>query len=44
MRGSGRITLSYLRTARKAAVSVCDDGPGMSPATQKRIFEPYYTT
>lgn len=44
MRGSGRITLSYVRTARKAAVSVCDDGPGMSPAAQKRIFEPYYTT
>ena len=44
MRGAGRITLSYVRTARKAAVSVCDDGPGMSPAAQKRIFEPYYTT
>ena len=44
MRGSGRITLSYVRTAHKAAVSVCDDGPGMTPAVQKRIFEPYYTT
>lgn len=44
MRGSGRITLSYVRTARKAFVSVCDDGPGMTPAAQKRIFEPYYTT
>lgn len=44
MRGSGRITLSYVRTARKASVSVCDDGPGMTPAAQKRIFEPYYTT
>lgn len=44
MRGSGRITLSYVRTARKAFVSVCDDGPGMTPAVQKRIFEPYYTT
>lgn len=44
MRGSGRITLSYVRTAHKAAVSVCDDGPGMTPAAQKRIFEPYYTT
>ena len=29
MRGSGRITLSYVR---------------MTPAAQKRIFEPYYTT
>lgn len=44
MRGSGRITLSYVRTAHKASVSVCDDGPGMTPAVQKRIFEPYYTT
>lgn len=44
MRGSGRITLSYVRTAHKASISVCDDGPGMTPATQKRIFEPYYTT
>ena len=44
MRGSGRITLSYVRTAHKASVSVCDDGPGMTPAAQKRIFEPYYTT
>ena len=44
MRGSGRITLSYVRTAHKASVSVCDDGPGMTLAAQKRIFEPYYTT
>ena len=42
MRGSGRITLSYVRTAHKTSVS--DDGPGMTPAAQKRIFEPYYTT
>lgn len=44
MRGSGRITLSYIHTARKAVIAVSDDGPGMTQAQQKRIFEPYYTT
>ena len=46
MRGSGRITLSYThaKPARKAVISVSDNGPGMTPEQQKRIFEPYFTT
>ena len=46
MRGSGRITLSYThaKAARKAVISVSDNGPGMTPEQQKRIFEPYFTT
>ena len=46
MRGSGRITLSYThaKATRKAVISVSDNGPGMTPEQQKRIFEPYFTT
>ncbi len=33
-----------LRPGRYVKISITDDGPGMSPEIQKKIFEPYFTT
>ena len=44
MHGAGKIVLSYAHSAHKAVITVSDNGPGMTQARQKRIFEPYFTT
>lgn len=33
-----------LRPGRYIKISIADDGPGMSPEVQKKVFEPYFTT
>lgn len=38
------VSLSFDRRARRAALEVADNGPGISPADKNRIFEPYFTT
>ncbi len=35
----GTVTLRFVRTANLASVTVSDDGPGIAPADQQRIFE-----
>jgi signal transduction histidine kinase len=37
--GAGTISLSFSRTSGAASVSVRDQGPGVAPADQQRIFE-----
>jgi PAS domain S-box-containing protein len=34
----------YARTGEFIALSISDNGSGMDPAVQRRIFEPFYTT
>ncbi|MBV9772545.1 MAG: HAMP domain-containing histidine kinase, partial [Gemmatimonadetes bacterium] len=40
----GTITVRAEATARRVAIRVADDGPGVSPAVRKQIFEPGVTT
>ncbi|MGC5585144.1 sensor histidine kinase [Ornithinimicrobium sp. W1665] len=42
--GSGRITVRAQRTDDRVRVEVEDDGPGVPPSLQGRIFEPRFTT
>ncbi len=43
-RNGGRITLQGARAGHEAVLSVADDGPGIDPAIQERLFEPFFTT
>ena len=38
----GEVTLTLDQTASHAVITVCDHGPGVPPAQQDRIFEPFY--
>jgi signal transduction histidine kinase len=40
----GRVTVSAGRERDSVVVSITDDGPGIPPDVQPRIFEPFYTT
>lgn len=40
----GIIIITTQRMGKKALISIKDNGNGMSESTQKRIFEPFYTT
>ncbi|MGD8200599.1 sensor histidine kinase [Ornithinimicrobium sp. W1679] len=42
--GSGRITVRAQRADDRVRVEVEDDGPGVPPSLQGRIFEPRFTT
>ncbi len=44
MPGGGRLTLRAWTAAGRACLAVADTGPGIPPADQARIFEPFYTT
>lgn len=42
--GGQRVRVGGAEHGERIRVIIDDDGPGMSPAVQKRAFEPYYTT
>ncbi len=44
MGGVGEITLSLTKEDDWLKLSITDHGTGMTPAQQKQIFEPFYTT
>lgn len=44
MQNRGKIEVKVERSGKMAVISVRDDGPGIPPALQRRIFEPGYTT
>ncbi len=39
----GTITIGIAETAGAARIAVSDDGPGISAADQRRVFDPYFT-
>lgn len=41
---AGHITVTTRQEARFVAIEVADDGRGMSPEVQKRVFEAFFTT
>ena len=45
MDGSGEITLrTSARGASSIVVEICDNGPGIPPEIQDRLFQPFFTT
>ncbi len=44
MEGGGRIDLAVRRVAEQVEITVIDEGPGIAPELQERIFEPFTTT
>ncbi len=40
----GRITLSTRKTPTDIVITIADNGTGMNELTQKKLFEPFYTT
>ncbi|HEU0055266.1 MAG TPA: ATP-binding protein, partial [Longimicrobium sp.] len=44
MGGKGRLTIRTAHQGGLATVEIADDGPGVPPAIQERIWEPFFTT
>jgi signal transduction histidine kinase len=44
MTGGGRLDVATRRENDKLIIEVADTGPGLDKATQRRIFEPFYST
>ena len=42
--GRGNITVRAFGEVDRVVVEVTDDGPGIPPEAQERVFEPFYTT
>ena len=42
--GSGKISLAVHETDGRCAITVADDGPGISEEIRRRIFEPFFST
>lgn len=38
----GTVTIAARRDGEQVRIEVCDDGPGLEPAHQKRVFERFY--
>jgi signal transduction histidine kinase len=44
MDGSGEITLRTSASGASIMVEICDNGPGIPPEIQDRLFQPFFTT
>ncbi|MDR1051428.1 MAG: HAMP domain-containing histidine kinase [Deltaproteobacteria bacterium] len=42
--GAGRAVVSLGRTADQGSITVSDDGPGLGPGDEEKIFTPFFTT
>jgi signal transduction histidine kinase len=42
--GDGRITLRTRRQGERVCIEIVDDGPGIPPDLQARIFDAFFTT
>ena len=42
--GGGMVVVAARREGDRAVLEVRDDGPGVPPEMQKRVFDPYFTT
>lgn len=43
-RGRGRITVRIVDAGRKVRLEVHDDGPGVTPEDEPKLFQPFFTT
>ena len=43
-RGRGRILIRLYEAGRKVRLEVQDDGPGVSPENEPKLFQPFFTT
>lgn len=44
MKGQGRIRIDARRDGERVALSIEDDGPGLTPEARAHLFEPFFTT
>ena len=44
VRGQGHIRISLSNTGPTMVIEIADDGPGIAPEHQERLFTPFFTT
>ena len=44
LRGNISINLKVLQDSKKVLISIADDGPGIKPEIQSKIFDPFFST